>query len=126
MSEVSDKATVFLDKLIELGDQLVDAAGPAAEAAADAALTAIRFRGTLWLGAVAVAYVAALALAILAMSFWRHAAITNDPELEFPAVIVGGMAIMFAAGATVALLNPWVWMAALRPDAYLAASVLGL
>lgn len=133
----TDKVQAFIDKLADAGGKIVDAATPALHTAAEAAFTAVVVGGV-----VAVARsVVLLIIAGLVVKYGVRLLISKAQAA--PRASYGGMgdaAFAFYIGAALTsigvfilsltalidLLSASTWLAIFRPDAAIAAKVLGL
>jgi hypothetical protein len=129
MTEAPVNVDAFLEKLVALGGELVDAAKPLAKVATEATFTAIHFNGVFGLvgGLAALAVAGGCAWSVHRCAKALKEASTDDGILPLLGSLAFGIgAIIFVIGGVVTLTSADTWMALLRPDAYLAAKALGL
>ncbi|WP_420415252.1 hypothetical protein [Roseibium sp.] len=122
---MDDKLEQFTEKLITLGDRLVEAAEPGAQMALDATLTGIWLDGvfSIGIGCALVVLSAASGFAIYKFALKNRG--LEDDIFFFGSIPLVVAAIFFAVGGFIQLTQTKHFIAVASPEAALALRIVG-
>ena len=122
---MDDKLEQFTEKLINLGDRLVEAAEPGAQAALDATLTGIWLDGVFSIGIGCTLIVLSATFVFAIYKFALKDKWLEDDAFFFSSIPLAVAAIFLAVGGFIQLTQTKHFIAVASPEAALALRIVG-